>query len=275
MSAETSIPTCYRHDDRETRLSCTRCGRPICVECVRRADVGQRCPECAAQDQQRVVRANELGGGSAGAPVATGLVIASAAVFVLGYVPEIAPRLYFYGIQANELVTAGEWWRLLTAAFLHDGLAHILFNMWALWALGTNLERQVGSAPFAFLYLASALAGGLAFYAAVPAGRALGASGAVFGLFGVWLVSGFRRRKTVAGQAGFRQMLGLLALNLALPVFVPGIAWQAHLGGLVAGGLIAAAWLSSPFQGRGAARRRTAVGAAVAGLLLALALLVA
>ncbi len=220
------------------------------------------------------MRADELGG-SSGAPVATGLVIASAAIFVLGYVPELAPRLYFYGIQANELVAAGEWWRLLTAAFLHDGLAHILFNMWALWALGTNLERQVGSASFAFLYLAAALGGGLAFYLAVPGGRALGASGAVFGLFGVWLVSGFRRRNTAAGQAGFRQMLGLLALNLALPIFVPGIAWQAHLGGLVVGGVIGAAWLSRPLRGRGGARRRAVLAASVAALLFALALLVA
>lgn len=273
MSAETSIPTCYRHNDRETRLHCTRCGRPICVECLHRADVGQRCPECAAADTQRVVRADELGGAS-GAPVATGLVVAGVVVFVLGYVPELAARLYFYGLQANELVAAGQWWRLLTAAFLHDGLAHILFNMWALWALGTNLERQVGSLPFAFLYLASALAGGLAFYATVPGGRALGASGAVFGLFGVWLVSGFRRRKTAAGQAGFRQMLGLLVLNLALPVFVPGIAWQAHLGGLVAGGLVGAGWLSTPLRGRHAGRR-TALAASMASVLLALVLLVA
>jgi membrane associated rhomboid family serine protease len=183
------------------------------------------------------------------------------------FVPAVGQPLLFAGVQANELVSAGQWWRLLTAAFFHDGLTHIAFNMWALSIFGPQLERDVGSGAFAALYAAAALAGGAAFYLTQPAGVAVGASGAIFGLFGAWLAASYRSRHTLAGAASFRQLLVLLGINLALPL-LPGsnIAWQAHLGGLAAGMLIAAAW-TLPALRRSAALR-AAAGAAVAAVAL-------
>ncbi|MDQ3538666.1 MAG: rhomboid family intramembrane serine protease [Actinomycetota bacterium] len=197
------------------------------------------------------------------------------AIFVVGFVaPPIGRVLLFSGVQANELVAQGQWWRLLTAAFFHDqsSIAHIAFNMWALYVFGPQLEREVGSAAFLALYVAAALGGGAAFYLLAPNGIAVGASGAIFGLFGAWLAASYRRRRTPAGAASLRQLLVLLGINMAL-AFAPGfnIAWQAHAGGLVAGFLIALAW-SLP-QLHNSAVRRTAAAAAVGAIALAAAVL--
>lgn len=274
----TAIPTCYRHGDRQTRLSCSRCGRPICVECTTTTPVGQLCPDDARQaGGQRVITASELYAAPSRrtAPVTFGVIGISAALFVLAFV---LPQLPDYGAQVNQLVAQGEWWRLVTAAFFHSGLWHIGFNMYALYIFGPQLERRVGSLPFAALYLGSALAGGAAFYVwaqvvAGGGGAAVGASGAIFGLFGATLVAAFRGRTTAAGRAGLRQLLTLLGINLALPLLLPFIAWQAHLGGLAAGALIAAAWSLGPRRGTAALVVRTAVGLAVAAVsLLAVAL---
>ncbi|HWB71714.1 MAG TPA: rhomboid family intramembrane serine protease, partial [Egibacteraceae bacterium] len=196
-----------------------------------------------------------------------GILAVCVGLFAAGLLlPGLGQELFAWGSQRNPLVTAGQWYRLFTSAFLHAGLAHVLFNMWALYLFGPGLERDVGSAPFAALYLSSALAGGAAFYlwgAPVPA---VGASGAIFGLFGAWLAAAFRARHTVAGRAGFQQLLMLLGINLALPLVVPGIAWQAHLGGLVAGAAIALAWALPGLRRPGG---RSAVAAAVGIVALA------
>jgi len=273
VSAET-LPTCYRHPDRETRLACSACGRPTCVDCVQRADVGQKCRECAAPDgHARVITADQIrAGGRRSAPVAFTFLGVCVAVHLVGlFAPEIGDWVFASGAQVNALVGQGEWYRLFTAAFLHSpaGFTHILFNMFALYLFGPQLEREAGSGPFAALYLASALAGGAAFYFANAGGVAVGASGAIFGLFGAWLAASLRNRHTPAGQAGLRQLLLLLGLNLALPLFVPGIAWEAHVGGLAAGFVIALMWslFARPAQ---AALLRTLVAAAVGGAALAL-----
>lgn len=275
MDAETTaLPTCYRHADRETRLACSACGRPVCVDCVRTAAVGQKCLECAAPSKdQKIVTARDIGaGGLSSTPVTMTLLAASGVVFVLGFlVPPVGAVLGFFGVQDNQLILRGQWYRLFTSAFLHAGTMHLLFNLWALYLFGPPLERRVGGLPFLALYLSSAVAGGTAFLILEPAGRAVGASGAIFGLFGAWLVASYRSRHTVAGQAGFRQLLVLLAINLALPILVPGIAWQAHLGGLVAGGLIAAAWGRPAVASHIA--RRAAVAAAVGLIALVVAVL--
>lgn len=271
MSADT-LPVCYRHADRETRLSCSNCGRPICVECMTAAPVGQRCPDCAAPATQVVGRDRLYG--RAGAPVTYGLIALCVAVYLLA---SVAPQIEVYGAQINPLVLQGEWWRLVTAAFLHGGLTHILFNMYALYVFGPQIERQVGSVPFAALYLGSAVAGGAAYLAydllvGDGLGIAVGASGAIFGLFGATLAAAYRNRDTLAGRAGLRQLLTLLAINFALPLLLPIIAWQAHLGGLVAGFVIATAWAALGRR-RGGAVARTAVAVAVAGMaVLAVAL---
>jgi len=157
---------------------------------------------------------------------------------------------------------------------------HIGFNMYALYLFGPGLERQVGGPAFLALYLGSAAAGGAAYFLpyALEAGGlvpAVGASGAVFGLFGATLALTYRNRATAAGAAGLRQLLTLLGINLALPLIAPGlnIAWQAHVGGLVAGALIAAVW-SVIGRRHTAGALRTAAGVAVGLAALAVVLVV-
>lgn len=276
MTAQPVLPTCYRHPDRETRLACSNCDRPICVDCMHTARVGQRCPECAAPDEHnRVLDRDDLRREESRPAVVTWTVLGAAvAVFALQlFVPAIGLALTQLGVQANELVRQGQWWRLLTAAFFHDGITHIAFNMWALSIFGPQLERQAGSVPFAALYVASALAGGAAFYLTQPFGIAVGASGAIFGLFGAWLAASYRTRHTLAGAASLRQLLVLLGINLALPL-LPGsnIAWQAHLGGLAAGFMIAFAWTVPVVRRRAALRATVAAGVGAVALVAALTL---
>ena len=244
-----AIPACYWHADRQTRLSCSRCGRPVCVDCVRPGAVGQQCPECAKPaGRNQVITAQQIRQRRAtdGAPVTTAILGVTVAIGLLGF---LAPQLWLEIREALAHNTAavddGEWWRTITAALLHSRVSffHILFNMWALWVFGPQLERRVGSLPFGLLYLASAAAGGAAFQLSTDLGLAVGASGAIFGLFGAWTAAAWSQRHTAPGRANLNQLLILLGINLALPLFVTGIAWQAHVGGLLAGGLIALLWL--------------------------------
>jgi membrane associated rhomboid family serine protease len=201
-------------------------------------------------------------------PVVSIVIIAvSVGVFLLAQVsPEFGRLTFTGGAQQQDLVREGQSWRLLTAAFLHAGLTHLLFNMWALYVLGIELERRIGGLPYAALYLASALSGGVAYQLVGGSAPVVGASGAIFGLFGSWLVVAWRARGSAAGRAGLSQMLTLLAVNLALPLFIPGIAWQAHLGGFAAGCLITAVWTVRPLR---SAVARAGIAAAVALLAFA------
>lgn len=254
----TAIPTCYRHADRETRLSCSNCGRPVCVECVRSAPVGQKCPECAKPAPgATVIRGRDVVGGGLrrGAPVSFALIAVCVVAFLLS---QALPDLILgYGAQGTQAVLAGQWWRLVTTAFLHStsNFLHIAFNMYALYLFGPSLERHVGGFAFLGLYLASAVAGGTAFVVADALwgsgnGVVVGASGAVFGLFGGMLAIAWRNRGSAAGQASLRSLMTMLVLNLLLGFAVPGIAWQAHLGGLAAGALISLVWEALPARRR-------------------------
>jgi membrane associated rhomboid family serine protease len=145
--------------------------------------------------------------------------------------------------QVNGLVEAGEWWRIFTPVLLHASITHILFNMWALWVLGPQIERGVGTLPFIGVYLAAAgMGGAFAYLMGDPTDIAVGASGAIFGLFGIWFNWAVRRRDTAYGRALLRQIGFLLLLNAALPLIIGNIAWEAHLGGLVAGFVIGELW---------------------------------
>ena len=255
MTMDDTIQTvCYRHPDRPTRLACSECGRMICPECSHDAAVGQRCPECAApQGRYREVRARrDVFGGATmqTAPVTMGLIVVNVAIFLLGFLsPDLNDQLIqrfalVSGSLAAQFGTDGEWWRIITSAFLHGGIAHILFNMYALYIFGPRLEQQVGSPAFASMYFACAAAGGAMSYA-FGNSVSIGASGAIFGLFGAWLFVAWRMRKSPGGRAMFNQLFVLLAINLALPLLIPNIDWRAHVGGLTAGILIA--WLWSIF----------------------------
>lgn len=270
-----SLPTCYRHPDRETRLACSSCGRPACLECVQSAAVGQKCAECAPPEEgERRVSPPTGRGRLRSAPATFTILGLAVAVWILAFVaPELGGLIFRFGVQDNAAVARGEWYRLFTAAFLHSpGPAHILFNMLALYLFGPPLEREAGSVPFTALYFAAALAGGAAFFVLNPplldgggGPRAVGASGAIFGLLGAWLAASVRNRRTAAGQAYLRNLLLILGINLVLP-FVPGvgdrIAWEAHVGGLVGGFVIALGWFSVR-SNESAATLRTLVAAAV------------
>jgi membrane associated rhomboid family serine protease len=258
--APASVPTCVRHPDRETYLSCSRCGRPACPDCLRSAPVGQHCVDCIREGNRGVRRPTALFGGRAvsGAPVTWVLV----GLNVLGYLTEwVYPRVVRYldmigsaydpVLHQTVGVAHGQWYRLLTSAFLHEpglsgfGPAHIIFNMWALILVGPALEQMLGRLRFLSVYLLSALGGAVLLYViGPPNGPALGASGAIFGLFGAWFV--VARRLHLDSRA----IVFLIVLNLAISFAVPSIAWQDHVGGLITGSVLTAAYAYAPRQHR-------------------------
>lgn len=245
MVADPTVPRCAVHHDTGASRLCPRCRRPVCDACLDDGDGGAPCAACrnelaaAPHPPQRP--------GWRTAPVTYGLLAAYVAVFVVGTLSGgRASPIVVAGAQINDAVVAGQWWRVLTATLLHDGLTHLAFNGYALYLLGPQLERGVGSAAFAALYLAAGLAGGIAFLVGAPGPVAVGASGAIFGLFGAYVAAAWANRDTPAGRAGLTQLGVLLAINLALPLLIPRIAWQAHLGGLVAGIAVGLAWAARP-----------------------------
>lgn len=259
---------CYRHPDRPTGLSCTECGRPICGECMVDASVGQRCPECVRRQggTTKVVDARRSRLATGRAPVTSSIIGITAAIAVLRFLAQPMWEPIFEATAlANFLVADGEWWRMFTVVLVHAGITHILFNMWALYALGPQIEREVGAGPFLALYLSTAAAGSaFAFHLGELDDVSVGASGAIFGLFGIWLASAVRRRNTMAGRAILNQLGFLLLINAAIPLFIRNVSWQGHLGGLVAGFLIGWAW--SGLRGTNAKLLRVLSAMAVAGV---------
>jgi membrane associated rhomboid family serine protease len=244
------VPTCFRHPGRETYLSCTRCGRPACPDCLRDAPVGQQCVECIREGNQGVRRPSGAFGGRVTASAAVTWAILG--LNVLFYLIEVVyPALWTDWAMVGKLgphigVADGQYYRLITSAFLpppgYTGLMDIAFNMWALIIVGPALERTLGHLRFASVYLLSALAGSVFFYYLAPADLpAGGASGAIFGLFGAWFVVSKRLRLDT------RAIVFLIVLNLAFSLaFRSTIAWQAHVGGLIAGSLLTAAYAYAP-----------------------------
>lgn len=232
--------TCYRHPDRETGVSCSSCGRPICPECMTPTPVGMRCPECARQ-KTRVVRGAGGGGGFARAPATFILIglnvvaylaqIASGSGGFSGLSGSIAADFSLYG----PAVADGEWYRIVTSGFLHVGLFHLGFNMFALYVIGQLLEPALGTPRFVAVYFASLIAGSFGALLLDPNAFTVGASGAVFGIFGATMViARGRGMNELAGQLGL-----LLVLNLAFTFYARNISVGGHLGGLAAGLLCA------------------------------------
>lgn len=299
MSADPTLPTCVVHHDRETRLRCPRCQRPVCDVCLATAPGTALCQACRAEvagaaPASAVAVGDDAGasaaetaastaGSTAGAPVRRptqssapvtfGLLAVYVTVFALGVLTGGARSpITLVGAQINDLVLAGQWWRVLTATMLHAGITHLLFNGYALYILGPTLEQRVGSAAFAALYLAAGLAGGIAFLLSDPGPPAVGASGAIFGLFGTWLAASWANRDTPQGRAGLSQLGVLLLINLALPLFIPGIAWEAHVAGLVVGLVVGLAWATRARR-PGASREGAALARVWPPALIAVALL--
>ena len=234
---------CYRHPDRSTSLRCSRCDRPICAFCSHDSPVGQRCPHCVrGSSATRIVTGRRLP--TRITPAVLAIIALSAVAYLI---QRQSPQFTIDFAHITEFVRRGEWWRVITAVFLHSrsSVLHILFNMYALYLFGPRLERQVGTFAFVGLYLTSALAGGVAFQY-LSDGGAVGASGAIFGLFGAVLIGTYPLRHTAHGGDQFRRLLLLLGINLALPLLVRGIAWEAHVGGLVMGMIVVSLWQRIP-----------------------------
>lgn len=244
-------PTCYRHPDRPTYVSCTRCGRFICPDCMHSAAVGHQCADCvgAAARSAPVVR-TALGGRTATSPLLTYLLIAiNVAMFILQTASTPLERALVLWTPA---VADGDLYRLLTSAFLHYGMIHILFNMFALYIVGPPLEMALGRLRFGALYLLSALGGSVLVYLLSSLNSATaGASGAIFGLFGAMFVVGRKLNMDVRG------VMAIIVINLVITFIVPlvssqNISWQGHLGGLVTGAAVAAAYAYAPPRQRNA-----------------------
>ena len=253
------IPTCYRHPGRETYVSCVRCGRHACPDCMRSASVGQQCVDCVGPGARDTRRVSTVCGGrpAAGAVVTWTLVAINIAVYLVTWVrPGIVNDLEMLGYAAYpgggllHGVAAGEWYRLITSAFLAGpsglGFVDILFNMWALIFVGPALEGLLGRMRFLTVYLLSAVGGAVMYYFLAPQNYpAVGASGAIFGLFGAWFVVARRLRLDSRG------IVALIAINLALSFwFHNTIAWQDHIGGLLTGALLTAAYVYAPRKNR-------------------------
>lgn len=239
-------PVCPRHPDRVSYVRCQRCGRPVCPDCQRPAPVGVHCVDCVNEARRAARPTHTALGGRVrgGQPVVTlTLIVLCVAGYVLqSTVPGFTQRWWFSPVEG-----AFEPWRFLTAAFLHSPstVLHIVFNMVALWMVGPYLEGTLGRARYLTLYLVSAIGGSVGAVLLAPVtdgwGQAMvGASGAVFGLFGAVLVV-LRRLGRDAGG-----ILGVIVLNGVLSFVLPGIAWQAHLGGLVVGAALGAAYAYAP-----------------------------
>ena len=248
-----AFPVCPRHPDRESYVRCQRCDRPACPECQRPAAVGIQCVDCV-RDQARSgpVARTAFGGGLVGASprVTRSIIAVCVGTYLLQLLAgnQVTGRLAFVPYAA-----LAEPWRFITSAFLHaPGMPlHILFNMYALWLTGPYLEQQLGRARFTALYLLSALGGSVFFLLlASPSnprqwfGGALGASGAVFGLFAALIVVN-RRLGRDSGP-----IVVVIGINAVLGFVIPNVAWQAHLGGLLTGLAVAGVLAYAPRQQR-------------------------
>ncbi len=256
---------CYRHPDRETGLSCSDCGRPICADCATFAPVGIRCPDHASvtggkKPRQlkppKVHRAQGVALSTGAAPVTKALIGINLAVYLItvaqgGGLNSPGGALYNKMILAGTYwcpqfadpthcavpiqsgLAQGEWWRLGTSMFLHASLVHIGFNMYILWWAGSQVEQYLGRARYLGLYLVSGLAGSAGSVLLQPFALGLGASGAVFGVLGALALLEWQVTGRVGGQA-----VTLIGLNLVLGFVLPNIGWSAHIGGLIGGVII-------------------------------------
>lgn len=269
-------PVCVRHPDRPTALACTRCGRPACPDCLRPAPVGAHCVDCIAEANRAAAatRPRTVAGGRArtdARPVVTTTLIAvNLVVFVLTALSAGSVWTNYASpwVEATWLVpadvAAGQWWRLVTAGFLHIGPLHVAVNMFALWVLGRDLELVLGRLRFSLLYGVSLLGSSVAVVLlGEPLRPVAGASGAVFGLMGALLVV-LRRLRMNQGPA-----LLTIGINVVLSFTIPGLSLLGHLGGLVTGVLVAVVLVHGP------ARSRPAAGLlAVGGIVVVLVVLV-
>ena len=262
------VPVCYRHPDRETYIRCARCERPICPDCMTSASVGFQCPECIADGRASVREPRTvLGARSISRPYVTLTLIGiNVVLFGLELLSKADPSsgtnaiATQFGMWPIGVAVNNEYYRLFTSMFLHLNVMHIGFNMLVLWMLGPQLEQILGHVRYTVLYLVAGLGGSVAsFWFSDAHIIGIGASGAIFGLMGAYVVVGKALRSDIT------QVVGLIALNVVIGFVVGGIDWRAHLGGLATGAAVAALFAVGPF------RRNVALQ--VGGVVVVLALL--
>jgi membrane associated rhomboid family serine protease len=232
---------CYRHPNRETGVSCSECGRGICPDCMVFAPVGIRCPEHAGKAQgpsrvtQGVRRVSYEGQGALVTKILIGI---NVFVFLINLaqgasLTQVSGSLFVKGaLYVPGGLDQGEWYRLITAAFLHASLIHLLFNMLVLWFIGAPVEQAIGRGRFLAIYIVSGLAGSAGAIIFSPNVVTVGASGAIFGILGAALVLEGQKNYVLGGQA-----LGLIAVNLIFTFAIPNISIGGHVGGLIGGAL--------------------------------------
>ncbi|MBV1781183.1 rhomboid family intramembrane serine protease [Paeniglutamicibacter sp. ABSL32-1] len=239
-------PVCPRHPDRISYVSCQRCSRPACPECQVTAAVGTQCVDCVREANRQLPSTRTVFGGRTtdGRPLVTYVLIAiNVIVFGLQMLlPNVSTYVVYAGLYTSPYLEP-EPWRMLTSTFAHSTsfIGHIAFNMYALYICGRVLEPMLGRLRFLALYLVAGLGGSVAvLLIADPRIPVLGASGAVFGLFAAMFV--LLRSRGVQTM----QILVLIAINLAIGFIFPGIAWEAHVGGLAVGAATAAIMAYAP-----------------------------
>ncbi|HVY08876.1 MAG TPA: rhomboid family intramembrane serine protease [Mycobacteriales bacterium] len=238
---------CYRHPATETSVHCTRCDRPICPKCMIPAAVGFHCPECVTEGRRttrtaRTIYGGRIRPGETPGMVTRTLIAINVVVFIIACADGAnvltgsgSSSLFRHLALIPPAVGNGEWWRLFTAAFLHFGIFHIGFNMYALWIFGPPLEAAMGKVRFVALYLLAGIAGNLLSAGLGPLNEtAAGASGAIFGLFAaLYVVARHRNFNT-------QPIAFTIVANLVFTFAVSNIDWRGHVGGLVVGAAIAA-----------------------------------
>ena len=258
---------CFHHTDRETGRSCTRCGRPACSECLHDAPVGAHCWECIKAARPPTAERLRRWYSTQGPIVTKALLV----INILVFIPTLSQTGSFSGLSGSlgdrlalfgPAVHNGEWYRLVTGGFVHAGLFHIAGNMVLLYAMGNMLEPALGHVRMAALYFAALLGGSLGVMLVTPTAYTVGASGAVFGLFGAAAV-GMRQRGISVWQSGIG---ALIVINLVFTFAVPGISIGGHLGGLAVGALVGAFMLRTP-----PTRRAVLEGVGVAAVVSAVA----
>jgi len=280
MNSAAPEQRCYRHADREAYISCQRCERPICPQCMNDASVGFQCPECVKTGAASVRAPRTTAGGAISTRpgiVTMTLIGLNLVVFLVQLLTgdrdgtvyrEGAMLAATAGTQDGEILTGvadGAYWRLLTAAFLHNGIAHIALNMLALYWFGPFVERALGTWRFLTIYLTTAVVASVFVYVLTPANvLTVGASGAIFGLFAIAFVLLLKSGQDV------RTLIALLAINAFLSLRA-GVSWQGHLGGFVAGLIYAVAIAYAPRERKQQAQW-LALGVLAVGSIIAIVL---
>ena len=237
--------TCHRHPERDAGRRCTRCGRPACEQCLVQASVGSQCVDCAKAGRPDVRTRARHWNARQTAPITSGLIALNTLVFVWSVLADPASLSGRFTsvhrrLVLNEypLADSGEWYRLVTAGFLHYGLIHLALNMYLLYMLGRMLEPMLGGIRFTLVYAASLLGGSAGVLLLQPEALTAGASGAVFGLMGLAFVGYW-----LQGTNPMNTSIGsLFLLNIVLTFMLSDrISVGGHLGGAAAGALCALA----------------------------------